>query len=312
MIRLLPPCSPIVIKLSRSGPFLAAVNSHLTLLRPTTRLLGMLVAEMVSARTVDPKGEMKALDFGEVWNGESQDQKLMKNIRKLVSEGSAEVVIEWQEDARVRWAGLRPSAVPSPPTERTNPKPSRPTPPAAPLPQFKKPLITIINDSDDESDLKPYPLPAPPSKSYLDTLTSDDPSLYATTLPSTNNSSASRRRGKLRAPVYISELTAYLKGKVPEGGEDKPDEEAERIESGLKEGTGLIRRKAGWGGELGSYCLLWLSRSAQLTQIIDENAVDLAFTLMGLQDPFEIENFDTLKLDLLIALVASSPKLVAP
>ena len=60
-----------------------------------------------------------------------------------------------------------------------------------------------------------------------------------------------RRRGKLRAPVYIPELVAYLKGKEPEGGKEPADEEAERVEMALKEGEALVRRKRDWGGELG-------------------------------------------------------------
>lgn len=44
----------------------------------------------------------------------------------------------------------------------------------------------------------------------------------------------------------------------------------------------------------------------------DENAVDLTFALMGLQDQYELDNFESLKLGIMAALVVAVPTKVAP
>jgi len=43
-----------------------------------------------------------------------------------------------------------------------------------------------------------------------------------------------------------------------------------------------------------------------------ENAVDLAFALMALQNQFELERFEELKQDILVALIVACPTEVAP
>ena len=54
-----------LVRLSRSREFLSAVTAHLSILKPTTRLLGMLTAEIVSARAVDPSAADVKPSFGE-------------------------------------------------------------------------------------------------------------------------------------------------------------------------------------------------------------------------------------------------------
>jgi telomere length regulation protein len=43
-----------------------------------------------------------------------------------------------------------------------------------------------------------------------------------------------------------------------------------------------------------------------------ENAVDLAFALMGLQNQFDLEDFDRHKQAMLVALIVACPTEVAP
>lgn len=237
----LPPCHPAAIAISRSSPFLAAVSAHLSLLRPTPRLLGMLVVELLSVRTLEPGGAVEPLSFGsEIWNGKEEGKDVVHALRASLE--TQESSTDWQEALREAWKSETVVAKQAAPRRRAV------APPAPqPSPTVKRPLISIIDDPDD---LVPYPLPPAPSESYLSTLASDDPSLYATALPS-GAATVTRRRGKLRAPVYIPELVAYLKGKEPEGGKEPADEEAERVEMALKEGAALVRRKRDWGGELG-------------------------------------------------------------
>ena len=44
----------------------------------------------------------------------------------------------------------------------------------------------------------------------------------------------------------------------------------------------------------------------------EENAVDLVYTVMGLQNNYEIDSFEKLQQDALTALVACCPKRAAP
>ncbi|GAA5874898.1 hypothetical protein JCM3774_006563 [Rhodotorula dairenensis] len=321
-----------VVRLSRSLEFLEAVSAHLSLVAAQTRLLGMLVAETVSARTVDPAGRVKPLAFGsEIWDGEDSARVVVRTLRaELTHAEKRDDESGWQdalrscvEDSTSRPPNAGPGqSRPPPKTSRTvrregeeTLKPTsveEPPPPPPPL-RPKRPLIAVIGeDDDDDDDLEPYHAPPPPPNAAVQAaLESDDPALYHSAFPSPSPSaggtaaSQTRKRGRLRPPVYVPELVAYLKGKDPEaagsgagvgagGKEEAADGEAERIEMGLKEGPGLIRRKTGWGGEL------------------RENAVDLAFTLMGLQNQFDIDEFDRHKLDMLVALVVACPTEVAP
>ncbi|GAA5839496.1 hypothetical protein JCM11251_002741 [Rhodosporidiobolus azoricus] len=302
----LPSLHPSVVSLSRSSPFLSAVSTHLSLVSPLHRLLGMLVAEVVSLRALEPEGEVKPLNFGdEIWAGEEREKVLVRALREAV-EQVAEGKKAWEGWQEVLKKAYTRSTTP-PATPRAAPNlastPLRPSSVEEPLaPPPKKPLISIIDGSDDEEELQPYPLPSGPSASTLEALSSDDPALYHSAFPSQSAStsgpaggaSQTRKRGKLRPPVYVPELVAYLKGQDPEGGKEEADGEAERVEMGLKEGEGLVRRKAGWGGEL------------------KENAVDLAFALMALQDQYELDNFDQLRQNILVALIVACPTEVAP
>ncbi|GAA5985434.1 hypothetical protein JCM11641_000156 [Rhodosporidiobolus odoratus] len=304
----LPSLHPAVVALSRSLVFLSAVSNHLSLVAPLQRLLGMLVAEIVSTRTIPPDGELKPLSFGdEIWGGDGREQLVVRKLRELfeeVSAGKVDKVVGWQDLLRQVSGTTCPPQPPQPASApKVNSKPLQPSSveesPAAPP---KRPLISIIGADDSDDDLEAYPLPPAPSDSTLEVLNSDDPALYHSAFPSQQaatsgpggGASQTRKRGRLRPPVYVPELVAYLKGQDPEGGKEEADGQAERVEMGLKEGEGLVRRKAGWGGEL------------------KENAVDLAFALMALQDQFELVNFDQLKQNILVALATACPTEIAP
>ncbi|BGP23726.1 telomere binding protein [Rhodotorula toruloides] len=304
----LPRLRPDLVTLSRSPTFLSAVSTHLSLVAPLQRLLGMLVAEVVSARTVNSTGELKALDFGAaIWDGDSPEKSRIRQLRGLLAEveSAATGKVEgWQDVLR----GLYSTELSSPRAPAPAPTDSAPSkltiveePPVQPT-KPKRPMISIIGDDDSDDDFEPLPLPPSPSEATLEALASDDPALYHSAFPSqqaatagpAGGSSQTRKRGKLRPPVYIPELVAYLKGEDPQGAKEEADGEAERVEMGLKEGEALVRRKAGWGGEL------------------RENAVDLAFALMGLHNKFELHDFERHKQSILVALVVACPTEVAP
>ncbi|BGP38955.1 telomere binding protein [Rhodotorula kratochvilovae] len=309
----LPSQHPEVITLSRSPSFLNAVSTHLSLVAPLPRLLGMLVAEVVSSRTVKPEGELKPLSFGdEIWGGDKPEQAVARELRASLAElemaMAAGKVEGWQQLLRATFAGDEPApSAARGPAVNVKPTPLKPTSVEEPaVPVTKRPLISIIgsddSDLDSDDDLQPYALPPAPPAATLEALQSADSALYHSAFPSQTSSTAgpagsasqTRRRGRLRPPVYVPELVAYLKGQDPQGAKEEADGEAERVEVGLREGEALVRRKAGWGGEL------------------SENAVDLAFALMGLQNQFELDDFEQLKQNILVALVVACPIEVAP
>ncbi|QIW95830.1 hypothetical protein AMS68_001348 [Peltaster fructicola] len=91
-------------------------------------------------------------------------------------------------------------------------------------------------------------------------------------------------RDKAKPPVYIRTLMAML----------RDTEKAESFQLAIKHAAPLIRRKTGFGKE------------------ISDHAEELARLLSGLQDPFDTNDFDDLRLQALIALVLSNATIMAP
>ncbi|TLD11473.1 hypothetical protein E2P81_ATG10121, partial [Venturia nashicola] len=91
-------------------------------------------------------------------------------------------------------------------------------------------------------------------------------------------------RDKSRAPVYIRDLMTML----------RDSEKADRFQLGIKHAGPLIRRKTNFGRE------------------VTDHAEELARILCSLQDPFDTEGFDELRLQALIAVVISDPSAIAP
>ncbi|KAK1755370.1 DNA replication checkpoint protein tel2 [Echria macrotheca] len=92
------------------------------------------------------------------------------------------------------------------------------------------------------------------------------------------------QRNKPKAPVYVRDLIRYLR--------DTENYEHQRL--ALTTAPTLIRRKANYGTE------------------VAEHAEELASLLIGLQNKYDIDNFDDLKLQGTIAIVVAQPKAMAP
>ncbi|KAK5658841.1 hypothetical protein OQA88_1653 [Cercophora sp. LCS_1] len=88
------------------------------------------------------------------------------------------------------------------------------------------------------------------------------------------------RRDKPKAPVYIRDLIRYL----------RDTESYDHQKLALTTAPTLIRRKANYGSE------------------VAEHADELATLLVGLNDKFEIDNFDNLKLQSMMAIVVAQPQ----
>lgn len=92
------------------------------------------------------------------------------------------------------------------------------------------------------------------------------------------------QRNKPKAPVYVRDLIAFL----------RDTESYDKQKLALQTAPLLIRRKANYGTEIASH------------------ADELAGLLVGIQDKFELDNFDDLKLQGMMALVVAQPKTMAP
>jgi telomere length regulation protein len=86
-------------------------------------------------------------------------------------------------------------------------------------------------------------------------------------------------RNKPTAPVYIRDLISYL----------RDTENYDRQKLGLETAAPLIRRKANFGTE------------------VTDHAEELATLLVGLQDKYEIDNFQDMRLQGMIAILIASP-----
>ena len=91
-------------------------------------------------------------------------------------------------------------------------------------------------------------------------------------------------RNKARAPVYIRDLMAML----------RDDKSHDRFQLGISHAASLIRRKANFGAE------------------VKDHAEELAGVLCNLQDPFETEDFDEMRLQAMIAVLLSDFKAMGP
>lgn len=87
-------------------------------------------------------------------------------------------------------------------------------------------------------------------------------------------------RNKPKAPVYIRDLIACF----------RDTESYDRQKLALKTAPALIRRKANYGTEVSSH------------------AEELATLLVGLQDKYDLEGFDHLRMQGMVAVVVSQPK----
>ncbi|EMD38650.1 hypothetical protein CERSUDRAFT_153646 [Gelatoporia subvermispora B] len=98
---------------------------------------------------------------------------------------------------------------------------------------------------------------------------------------------------KVPRPVYLAQLGEMIRS--TSGLEsDKEDVRAEQVEVALDIAEELIRRKSAYGTEL------------------EENAVNLAYGLIGLRDNYETEGFDEKRQAAVTALVACCPRKAAP
>ncbi|TFY50283.1 hypothetical protein EVG20_g11611, partial [Dentipellis fragilis] len=216
----------------------------------------------------------KKLDFDD-WEGDDDGKAWARAARALTTEtdANAEVV---SREAELSEGGQEGAAAPLDVEDLLTEGIIEPN----------KPTLTLADadavDSDDE--LVGYAFPSSsrtpsPTPSELREIEAD-PTL---------------RVGKMKIarPVYLAQLGEMIRSTSGLKSEYE-NQEADKHEMALAVADELIRRKAGYGTEL------------------EENAVNLVYGLVGLQDNYEIEDFSGKRQTALNALVACCPEKAAP
>ncbi|KAF9912870.1 telomere binding protein [Lobosporangium transversale] len=145
-----------------------------------------------------------------------------------------------------------------------------------------------FNDSDDEEDPDAIVESFSVTNTYggdSDSINSDEDDLkpYAMEYESDpDEDMGPAKKAKVAAPLYLRDLVSYLRA----------SEDRDKIDIGLRTATELIRRKTG---------------SLEL----EEFAEILANVLVNLMDNFELPNFYKMRENALVALVVTSPVIVA-
>ncbi|KAH7162888.1 telomere length regulation protein-domain-containing protein [Dactylonectria estremocensis] len=159
--------------------------------------------------------------------------------------------------------------------------------------QHRKPIATVSKPIPRKMKPKPKPaMPTPKPKAIIQEIDSSDdededeltPYAKDTDPEDSDDDATLVQRNKVKAPVYIRDLITYL----------RDSESYDKQKLAIQEAPVLIRRKANYGTEVSSH------------------ADELAGLFVGLQDKFEIDDFDNLRLQGMISLVVSQPKAMAP
>ncbi|GJE97099.1 telomere length regulation protein-domain-containing protein [Phanerochaete sordida] len=217
------------------------------------------------------------LDFGD-WDGDEGGKAFCRRLRELMKQRDA--------DAGESDLAELDSAEDSPAQEPVAEEPIiELISPAAVAPaRPRKPVIQTLPDGYDSDDSltgyasEPSSSRSPsPTPSELEEI-EKDPTLRVT-------------QSKVPRPVYLAQLAEMVR---PTTKVENDEDEPKRIEVALEVAEELIRRKRAYGTEL------------------EENAENLVFGFLALNDNFDLEGFDEKRQAAVTALVASCPRKAAP
>lgn len=201
-----------------SSTFIAGIGTYISALDPAIRHCGMLAAEVVAQRTG------KTLKFSG-WEGD----KWASGVRALLEARDVDADVESADN-------------PQADQEESEEETSAPLPP----PEPRKPTRVVLRPdagSDSDDSLTGYATSAPSSRSASPTPSELDEIERDPTL----------RVGakKIPRPVYLVQLGELVRGTGRKEAEE--GQEADKIEMALACGEALVRRKQGYGVELGEY-----------------------------------------------------------
>lgn len=198
--------------LSITSSFVSAISLYISHTDPSTRICGMLVAEEVAQRSG------RKLDF-KIWDGDGGGKDWARRIRRLITtrDIDSDSILPLQ-------------------AKKAQPDHS----PGISVPRASSGVVHISNATEDSDDSL---------EAYADSSASSSrpPSPTMSEIEEQERDATLRNPGKKRInnPVYLIDLGRLLKA------EKEGPEQAESIEIGLRCAAGLIRRKEGYGNELG-------------------------------------------------------------
>lgn len=216
----LPASSSALRELATSVPFIRSISTYIGHLDPSVRRCGMLVAEEVARRTG------KELDFKD-WDGDDGGKPWARSVRQLLGERDADAeVLDDDEGHEIAVEDIIEEDAFEPVGE-----------PVQTSGQLRAP--SDGHDSDDS--LTGYA--SPPS--------SRTPSPTPSELAEIERDPTLRvGRAKISRPVYLAQLGEMIRG-TSGLKTDQENQEAEKIEIALDVAEELIRRRRGYGTELG-------------------------------------------------------------
>ncbi|CAE7097225.1 unnamed protein product [Rhizoctonia solani] len=287
-----PKLHPLITKTGTSPTFIRSVGTYISHRDESVRRCGMLVAELVAGGKLDFGGwEDDNAEGGETGREKRREWQAWAKALRLEAKDILGVLNREKEEPPII------------PVAKEQPTTTIEPPPADSIGESSD-AKAPEPDSDDDS-LVGYASPSPTSSRAPSPTPSEreDPTL---------------RRRPIPRPIYLAELGALLveapknvvevqpaegfgvgpktrRGMGITGGRagDGEDEKA-RVDLSLEVGAELVRKKRGYGSEL------------------DENAINLAYLFMGLQDNFDLDRFEERRQAVLVALVACSPTKAAP
>jgi telomere length regulation protein len=287
--------APQVVSLALSPAFISGIGHYIGHLDYSIRRCGMLVAEVVAHRAG------KKLDFGD-WDGDDTGKPWARELRLLITARDVDADIEVEDEADDEEQSPLSTEAESVGLKEIFTEGAHQHSEGVKVSPGPKPVVSTANagyDSDDS--LTGYASSSSrstsPTPSELEEI-EHDPTL---------------RVGikKIPRPVYLVQLgelvrsTSGLKS-------NESEQEADKIEMALNCGEELVRKKQGYGVELGMLrcrCLIFMS--FLMKHFADENAANLVYGFVGLQDNFELDGFEVKRQGILIALVACCPRIAA-
>ncbi|KAG5953213.1 hypothetical protein E4U53_006340 [Claviceps sorghi] len=271
--------SPIKLTmLLRSGTYLRTISNRIASTNARARFLGMCVGEALSQLQ---DSSAKKLDF-HMEETDTEEAQWLKSLTKVSDPvGPAESVLlsapspsaaKTQTSTPTMAASSSQSHLQPEPNPNPKPKPNRKPKPKAKSMPVSQPLPRPIVEEVDSSDES-----------------SDDHHLQpmphqGSDAEDSDDDPTLVRRNKPNPPVYIRDLISFL----------RDSESYDKQELGIKTAPSLIRRKANYGTEVSSH------------------AEELARLLVGLQDKFDLDDFENLRLQSMMSLVVAQPKSMAP
>jgi len=258
----------------------------------SVRRCGMLVAEEAARLTG------KKLEFGG-WEGEGGTLNWARDIRRLMTARDVDAELDDSQEGGIRAEDSAKEEIITPsipenalPGATFNPSAKSATKPGQ---------NTDAYDSDDSlTGYASPPSSRSPSPSLEDLKEIEE------------NPTLNVGVKKIPRPVYLAQLGELLRGQ-PGMQAQKPDEphEADRVGMALNVAEELIRRKRAYGTELGMIVMTSIP-NYYLTPMLDENAVNLAYGFLGLQDKYDLEGFTEKRQGIINALVVCAPRKSAP